>query len=210
MQLGSNIICGDFNAHHQAWNCFTNRPRGSQLLKFANQTDIDIIAPITPTRFGYNSTSTIDLALIKNFSFPYNITSLSELSSDHNPIEISFRFNYILPPDNSNINWTLFTNLLIEKHAHPLPIINSANSLDLEIRNFTDDLLAAHRNASKPCNKQEYLDSPQHQKLIKIRNNAKKNWQISRNPNDKTILNTINKNIKKPSKTILINYGKKN
>ncbi|GIY96440.1 hypothetical protein CEXT_707391 [Caerostris extrusa] len=49
-------------------------------------------------------------------------------------------FNYILPPGNSNINtnWTLFTNLLIEKHAHPLPIINFANSLDLEIRNFTD------------------------------------------------------------------------
>ncbi|GIY05793.1 putative RNA-directed DNA polymerase from transposon X-element [Caerostris darwini] len=145
-------MCGNFNAHHQVWNCSTNRPRGNQLFKFANQTDLDIIAPITPTRFGYNSTS------------------------DHNPVEISFKFNYILPPDNSNINtnWTLFTNLLIEKHAHPLPIINSSNTLDLEIRNFTDDLLAAHKNASKPYNNRNNWIHPNVKKLIKIRNNAKK------------------------------------
>ncbi|GIX96696.1 putative RNA-directed DNA polymerase from transposon X-element [Caerostris darwini] len=83
--------------------------------------------------------------------FPYYITSLSELSSDLNPVEFSFKFNYILPPDNSDINtnWTLFTNLLIEKHAHPLPIINYSNTLNLEIHNFTDDILAAHKNANK-------------------------------------------------------------
>ncbi|GIX69604.1 hypothetical protein CDAR_305391 [Caerostris darwini] len=45
MQLGSNIMCGDFNTHHQDWKCSTNRPRGKQLLKSANQTDLDIIAP---------------------------------------------------------------------------------------------------------------------------------------------------------------------
>ncbi|GIY22493.1 putative RNA-directed DNA polymerase from transposon BS [Caerostris darwini] len=82
-------MCGDFNAPYQVWKCFTNRPRGNQLLKFANQTDLDIIAPTTPTIFGYNSTSTIDLALNKNFVFPFYISSLSELSSNHNPIEIS-------------------------------------------------------------------------------------------------------------------------
>ncbi|GIX96747.1 RNA-directed DNA polymerase from mobile element jockey [Caerostris darwini] len=51
-QLESNIImCGDFNAHHQVWKCSANRPRDNQFRKFANQTDIDIIAPTTPTRF---------------------------------------------------------------------------------------------------------------------------------------------------------------
>ncbi|GIY50965.1 hypothetical protein CDAR_593141 [Caerostris darwini] len=100
--------------------------------------------------------------------------------------------------DNSNINtnWTLFTNLLIEKHAHPLPIIKSANSLDLEIRNFTDDLLAAHKNSSKPYSNRNNWIHPNVKKLIKIRNNVKK----KRNPNVKTILNRINKNIKKAFK----------
>ncbi|GIY25680.1 RNA-directed DNA polymerase from mobile element jockey [Caerostris extrusa] len=109
MQLGSNIImCSDFNTHHQVWKCSTNRPRGNQLLKFANRTDLDIIPPTTLTRFGYNSTSTIDIVLIKHFLLTFYIAFLSELSY-HNPVEISFKFNYILPPDNSNINtkWTL-------------------------------------------------------------------------------------------------------
>ncbi|GIX90787.1 putative RNA-directed DNA polymerase from transposon X-element [Caerostris extrusa] len=214
MQLESNIImCGDFNAHHQVWNCSTNRPRGNQLLKFANQTNLYIIAPITPTRFGYNSTSTIDLALIKNFLFPYDVTSLSEHSSDHNPIEISFKFNYILPPDNSNINinWTFFTNLFIEKHAHPLPIINSANSLDLEIRNFTDDLLAAHRNASKPYNNRNDWIHPNDKKKTyqDPQQCNKRTGKFQGTPTTKPFLIGLIKTSKKPSKTIRINYERK-
>ncbi|GIY14731.1 hypothetical protein CDAR_606831 [Caerostris darwini] len=62
MQLGSNIImCCDFNAHHHVWNCSNNRPRGTQLLKFVNQTDLNMIASTTPTTFGFNSSSTTDL-----------------------------------------------------------------------------------------------------------------------------------------------------
>ncbi|GIY22912.1 RNA-directed DNA polymerase from mobile element jockey [Caerostris extrusa] len=49
MQLVSNIImCSDFNAYHQVSKCSKNRQRGNQLLKYANQTDLDIIAPTTP------------------------------------------------------------------------------------------------------------------------------------------------------------------
>ncbi|GIY29063.1 RNA-directed DNA polymerase from mobile element jockey [Caerostris darwini] len=99
----------------------------------------------------------------------------------------------------------LFTLELKKKHAPPLPIINSANSLDLEIRNFTDDLLASHRNVSKPYNNRNNWIPPNVKKLIKIRNNAKKNWQILRNLYDKTILNRINKNIKQAFK----NYSDK-
>ncbi|GIY86090.1 hypothetical protein CDAR_103341, partial [Caerostris darwini] len=98
MQLGANVImCGDYNAHHLQWKCNNNNARGLQLLNFAIKTDLDIIAPNSHTRYGHNSTSTIDLAVIKNFLFPYQISSIAELSSDHNPVELTFNFDYLIP-----------------------------------------------------------------------------------------------------------------
>ncbi|GIY32940.1 putative RNA-directed DNA polymerase from transposon X-element [Caerostris darwini] len=209
MQLGSNItMCGNFNAHHQVWNCSTNIQRDNQLLKFANQIDIDIITPTTATKFGYISTSTIDLALIKNFFFPFYITSLSELNSDHNLVEISFKFNYILPPDNSkiNANWILFTNLLIDKHAHPLPIINSSNTLDLEIRNFPDDLLTAHKKLQTFLTATEIIGFNRTSKNLLRSATLQKKGTLTIKP----FLTGSIKTSEKPSKIIRTNYGKKN
>ncbi|GIY77325.1 hypothetical protein CDAR_424891 [Caerostris darwini] len=90
---------GDFNAHDQYLNCSTNRPKGNQLLKFANRIYLNTIAHTNPSTFGYNSTSIIDFLPIKNFLVPIYISSLSELNSDQNPVEVSFKYNYILPPE---------------------------------------------------------------------------------------------------------------
>ncbi|GIY30973.1 RNA-directed DNA polymerase from mobile element jockey [Caerostris darwini] len=200
MQLGANVImCGDYNAHHMQWKCNNNNARGLQLLNFAIKTDLDIIAPNSPTRYGHNSTSTIDLAVIKNFLFPYQISSIAELSSDHNPVELTFNFDYLIPTENSNIftNWTLFTKFLTSIHAKPLPTITSTFTLDEEINKFTNDLLTARQNASKPAtNDKKPWTHPNIKKLLQVRNKAKKKWQTTRNPNDKTILNRIHKNIK--------------
>ncbi|GIY04067.1 RNA-directed DNA polymerase from mobile element jockey, partial [Caerostris darwini] len=179
MQLGANVImCGDYNAHHMQWKCNNNNARGLQLLNFAIKTDLDIIAPNSPTRY-------------------------AELSSDHNPVELTFNFDYLIPTDNSNIftNWTLFTKFLTSIHAKPLPTINSTFTLDEEINKFTNDLLTARRNASKPAtNDKKPWTHPNIKKLLQVRNKAKKKWQTTRNPNDKTILNRIHKNIKKAFK----------
>ncbi|GIY07980.1 RNA-directed DNA polymerase from mobile element jockey [Caerostris darwini] len=95
IQLGSNVIlCGDFNAKHIVRNCNNINTRGNNLINFCNNTFTELIAPTTPTRFGFNSASTTDLALIKNFFYPFEIFSLPELNSDHNPIKIAFKFNY--------------------------------------------------------------------------------------------------------------------
>ncbi|GIY35501.1 hypothetical protein CDAR_239651 [Caerostris darwini] len=181
------------------WKCNNNNARGLQLLNFAIKTDLDIIAPNSPTRYGHNSTSTIDLAVIKNFLFPYQISSIAELSSDHNPVELTFNFDYLIPTENSNIftNWTLFTKFLTSIHAKPLPTITSTFTLDEEINKFTNDLLTARQNASKPAtNDKKPWTHPNIKKLLQVRNKAKKKWQTTRNPNDKTILNRIHKNIK--------------
>ncbi|GBL73937.1 hypothetical protein AVEN_192319-1 [Araneus ventricosus] len=94
MQLEHSCISGgDFNAHNTAWESIKTTTRGRKLKTFANITGLDIIAPPTPTRYGHHSVSFIALAVTKNFLYPYNITSVPELSSDHNPVILSFFFN---------------------------------------------------------------------------------------------------------------------
>ncbi|GBO28120.1 hypothetical protein AVEN_13511-1 [Araneus ventricosus] len=69
----SVIMCGDFNAHHTNWNCKKKTVAGNALVHFAQCNNFEILAPPTPTRFGPSSATTIDLALIKIFSFNYEI-----------------------------------------------------------------------------------------------------------------------------------------
>ncbi|GFX11749.1 hypothetical protein TNCV_4340941 [Trichonephila clavipes] len=52
-----------------------------------------------PTRYGPNSSNTLDIALISNFNFPYDITSISDLSSDPNPVLLNFSLCNITPKD---------------------------------------------------------------------------------------------------------------
>ncbi|GFT01598.1 probable RNA-directed DNA polymerase from transposon X-element [Trichonephila clavipes] len=91
LQINSNcVIFGDFNATHNAWNCSHNSTRGTQLKNFADILNLDIAFPNMPTRYGPNSSNTLDIALINNFNFPYDITSISDLSSYHNPVLLNF------------------------------------------------------------------------------------------------------------------------
>ncbi|GFV31697.1 RNA-directed DNA polymerase from mobile element jockey [Trichonephila clavipes] len=85
IQTSSNcVLFGDFNAPHTAWNCNTNSSRGVRLLDYVNMTNLYIAYPDSPTRFGTNSANTLDIAVIRNFYYPYTINSLHDLSSDHN------------------------------------------------------------------------------------------------------------------------------
>ncbi|GFX31270.1 putative RNA-directed DNA polymerase from transposon X-element [Trichonephila clavipes] len=91
IQTSSNcVLFGDFNATHTAWNCTTNSSRGVRLLDYTNLANLYIAHPNTPTRFGLNSANTLDIAVIRNFYYPYTINSLHELSSDHNPVILNF------------------------------------------------------------------------------------------------------------------------
>ncbi|GFW55131.1 RNA-directed DNA polymerase from mobile element jockey [Trichonephila clavipes] len=95
LQINSNcVIFGDFNATHSEWNCSHNSTRGTQLKTFAETTNLEIAFPASHTRYGHNSANTLDFALISNFNFPYTIESISELSSDHNPVMINFNKHF--------------------------------------------------------------------------------------------------------------------
>ncbi|GFX98725.1 hypothetical protein TNCV_1503031 [Trichonephila clavipes] len=113
IQTVSNcILFGDFNATHNAWNCKNNTTRGRHLFNFANMLNLNIAFPSTPTRFGHNFANTIDIALIKNFYYPFTINSIDDLSSDHNPVFLNFNFKLAEEPPNPravSTDWNAFS-----------------------------------------------------------------------------------------------------
>ncbi|GFT94693.1 RNA-directed DNA polymerase from mobile element jockey [Trichonephila clavipes] len=161
IQTSSNcVLFGDFNAPHTAWNCNTNSSRGVRLLEYVNMTNLYIAYPDSPTRFGINSldiaANTLDIAVIRNFYYPYTINSLHDLSSDHNPVLLNFTLK--LKKDTPNpravhTNWPLFSKHLNTKlsliNYHPNSIKTSTD-IDQKISEFTETVRAAHSHASRP------------------------------------------------------------
>ncbi|GFT18650.1 putative RNA-directed DNA polymerase from transposon BS [Trichonephila clavipes] len=98
----SAFLAGDYNAKHTSWGCNYSDPRGNYLLRYITNNNLDLIAPPTPTRYGTDSASTLDYALIKNLIWPCTADSIPELSSDHNPVRFHFprTSNFAIPLPN--------------------------------------------------------------------------------------------------------------
>ncbi|GBM82442.1 RNA-directed DNA polymerase from mobile element jockey [Araneus ventricosus] len=200
IQVSRNqIICGDYNAHHISWGCASTNHRGATLMNFVNSAGLEILAPSTPTRFGTNSASTIDLAIVREFLYPYDIISLPELSSDHNPILLNFYFKFSIPSINgkTKTNWNKFRNHInLDEKLNNL-VINSPNDLNLLVEKFETQIIDAKIAASNPVsNSQTYID-PRIRELNNERNFVRKMFQRLRNPALKTKLNQLNKRINK-------------
>lgn len=55
------IIIGDLNSKNKAWNCNTTTEAGRKLLQFAQNHNILIHAPSTPTRYPFNNKGAPDI-----------------------------------------------------------------------------------------------------------------------------------------------------
>ncbi|GFT74838.1 RNA-directed DNA polymerase from mobile element jockey [Trichonephila clavipes] len=148
----ASIICGDFIAHHISWGCQRNDNRGNIIKNFIDSTNTQIIAPTTPTRFGYNSASIMDFALTRNIHWPSQVESIAELSSDHNPLLISFDTNtrFALKRNVTTV-WEAFRELLSPAHYTFQPITaRTGEDVDTQVADLTDAILSTHVLSSKP------------------------------------------------------------
>ncbi|GFT84406.1 probable RNA-directed DNA polymerase from transposon X-element [Trichonephila clavipes] len=206
MQVNSHcVIFGDFNATHNYWNCSRNSTRGTQLKDFCDQVNLEIIYPDSPTRYGYNTSNTLDIALVNDFNFPYNISSLTELSSDHNPVLLNFTFSLPIHQENPRAIttcWRLFrkclnNNIIIGNYAS----IKKPLALEEKIATFTEAVCSAHLESSQPITDTRHTFTPSHiKKLITMKNRARKMHQITLNPIYKTESNRLQAKIKKELK----------
>ncbi|GFY77781.1 putative RNA-directed DNA polymerase from transposon X-element [Trichonephila inaurata madagascariensis] len=194
------ILVGDFNAKHTSWGCPFSDTRGNRLYRYIVNNSIDVFAPSTPTRFGTASASIIDYALIKNLNWPCTIDSISELSSDHNPVKLHFprTAKFELPPPQLNTTWSIFTNTLANTENCFLPKASSTQEIESQVRDLTSEILTAHDTASKPATHSELpFVQGELKQLFKERNKARKLWQFTRHPQHKTELNRLQNIIKR-------------
>ncbi|GFW07221.1 probable RNA-directed DNA polymerase from transposon X-element [Trichonephila clavipes] len=214
IQTSSNcVLFGDFNAPHTAWNCNTNSSRGVHLLDFVNLTNLNIAYPDSPTRFGINSANTLDIAVIRNFYYPYTINSLHDLSSDQNPVLLNFTLKLkkdVTNPRAVHTNWPLFSKQLNTKLSlinYPPNSINSGTDIDQKISEFTETVSAAHSHASRPIETLHKSYTPPHiHNLIKQKNQYRNLYHRTLDPHYKTLYNRAQKNVKKE----LRNYSNDN
>lgn len=156
----SLILGGDFNAHHRRWTSNYN-PAGSMLSNFADTNSFEVLAPPTPTRYGYRSQTTIDLFLIRDIPYHHDIRSIPELSSDHNPVLCDFYTNVELPRAGTykNTNWGKFQEEM-DNSIGPIPIINSADDLDKATKSLSATIIKAHNSASKEVSSEIDIYTP--------------------------------------------------
>ncbi|GFV63266.1 probable RNA-directed DNA polymerase from transposon BS [Trichonephila clavipes] len=196
---GASIICGDFNAHHTSWGCRRNDNRGNIIRNLINSTDTQIVAPTTPTRFGHNSASIIDFALTRNIHWLSQVESIAELSSDHNPLIISFNTNrrFAFPRRIVTTDWAAFRELLSPAYYtfHPITA-RTGEDVETQVADLTDAIINTHAFSSKPIRGgNSYYVSEEIRQLMIERNRARKVWQFTRDPSDKRVLNNIQNRI---------------
>ncbi|GFX52608.1 probable RNA-directed DNA polymerase from transposon X-element [Trichonephila clavipes] len=194
------ILVGDFNAKHTSWGCPVSDTRGNRLHHYIINNSIEVLAPPTPTRFGIASATIIDYALIKNLNWPCKIDSISELSSDHNPIKLHFprTAKFELPPPQLNTNWNVFTKTLATTENIYLPQASSTSEIESQVRELSSEILNAHVKASRPMTHSElpYVQG-ELKHHFRERNKARKLWQFTRFPQHKTELNRLQNKIKR-------------
>ncbi|GFS91129.1 uncharacterized protein TNCV_2214741 [Trichonephila clavipes] len=162
--------------------------------------NIDVPAPPTPTRFGTASATIIDYALIKNLNRPCNIDSISELSSDHNPIKLYFArtAKFEIPPPQLNTTWSIFTKTLANTENCYLPQATSTPEIESQVRELTSEILTAHAKASRQMTHSEPpFVQGELKHLFRERNRARKLWKFTKFPRHKTELNRIQNKIKR-------------
>ncbi|GFW03281.1 putative RNA-directed DNA polymerase from transposon X-element [Trichonephila clavipes] len=178
--------------------------------------NLNIAFPSTPTRFGHNSANTIDIALIKNFYYPFTINSIDDLSSDHNPVFLNFNFKLAEAPPNPravSTDWKTFKINLNKNLSlfdfHPNNI-NNTNDLEQKITEFTEAVIDTHSHASRPIETDRRNFTPHNiNQLIKIKNYFRKRYHQTLNPIFKSHYNRAQSDLKKELKNIMISFGKK-
>ncbi|GFV00136.1 RNA-directed DNA polymerase from mobile element jockey [Trichonephila clavipes] len=145
--------------------------------------DMDLLVPLIPTRFGHSSASIIDFALSRNVDWLSQITSLPELSSDHNLLLLNFdtttQFNF--PTRKVSTNWERFRSNLNNTIIFTPCTANTGEDIEKQVADLTYKIVNAHNAASKPITTQhKHYVSEELRNLFFQRNRARKAWQFTR------------------------------
>lgn len=201
------IIGGDYNAKHLQWGSRLITTRGRELQKAITTNNCWHLSTGEPTYWPTDVNKIPDLLdffITKGLSNHYtDIKSILDLSSDHSPVIATVSTTIIKTEKkpylyNGNTDWDMFRRYLLASGSMKLPLKS-----EVDIEHATEQLIRtiqeAALQATPPPKEGNHAVTNYPQEIrIKIaeKRNARKTWQQSRLPADKTRLNRLNKQLK--------------
>ena len=208
----SYFVCGDFNSRHRNWNCTQANSAGTILNNIYETNNFLIKFPPTPTRFPdgqWGTPSTIDLVLTNGKHQTSELECMNVLNSDHELVQFSINIDgeveyseERLTLDYQNADWDRYRALIhfnIAPSMLNIEQVTSTQMIDQHISKFMQLIYHARDKAIPKRFKNRYsLSIPDSlRQTIAIKNRIRRQWQRTGNPRLKSMLNRMEKLIKK-------------
>lgn len=206
--LGNRFIAGgDYNAKHTRWGSRLITPKGRQLWQSISQANSSTLSTGHPTYWPTDRRKIpdlIDFCVIKGLNMEHLQTENNfDLSSDHSPFIVYVNTEVINKKTpfrltNKNTNWASFKILMDEKLPNDVLLQNPQNieeAVETINRVITESALLATPVTTVTNNKSKCTASVT--RLIQEKRAARKRWQITRHPIDKSKFNKAVRQLRK-------------
>ena len=206
------IIGGDFNAKHTYWGSRLTTSRGKALYEAAREAKCSFQSTGKPTYWPKDikkKPDLIDFFITKGLSDQYmTIDESSDLTSDHTPIVLTISETPSVNEApcrliNYRTDWKTFRDELASNIELRVPI-KTSEQLEEEVENFISKVQqAAWKSTPEKQNKYNgnNISFPlEVRQLVAEKRAARRKWQKSRAPQDKTVLNRLSNKLKETLK----------
>lgn len=207
--VGNNtptMMVGDFNCKHPAWFSVSSNQNGLKLFQLMNKSEWIVLGPDEPTYYPEHLDRVpdiLDIIICKNVSGIISQQVItSELPSDHRPVIIEMDVQLLhYPPRlkliNGPVDWDVFRSKLNSKINIPAGF-DCPYSIDNAVDEFTNIVKQSVYLSSGPVKTHSYkFVLPSHlRSLISLKHRVRRRWQRNRIASDKTLLNSLNKQVK--------------
>lgn len=201
LSLGHRFLaCGDYNAKHLAWGSRLITPKGRQLLSSINNLSLNITSPFSPTYWPTDINKIpdlIDFCVSKNMSpESHKCCALPDLSSDHSPVLLILNSTPNIMESQCKLhsrrtNWQYYKELVSASLCR-----NVRLKTEDDISNAIEHLVLCIQQAAwNSTPEQSFYRIPHYsveaRRKLAEKRKARKRWQITRYPWDKSALNRL-------------------
>lgn len=135
----SVIAAGDFNAKHRDWFSRSHNRSGRQLRDLAVTHGWLVSAPAEPTHHHYATglPDILDVVIVKDVPLQIDLTSVNDLSSDHNPVlmHIGDGANDPVNPTRKSTDWPRFNSHCADT-LDAVPVLGTIDELERAVETF--------------------------------------------------------------------------
>jgi len=212
--LGNNfIIGGDYNAKHTYWGSRLITQKGRELYRAGKEYRCEFLSAGTPTYWPTDPEKTpdiIDFFISKGITSKYAyLEGNDDLSSDHSPVILTLSETIIQEENNPRLtnkktDWTMFREVL-QSFVNLSSPLETEEQIDRETEQFMADIQQAAEESTPAVtqkSKQRISYPMEVKKLIQDKRSARRKWQQTRFPGDKSKFNRLSNKLKRYLKEI--------